>query len=66
MTPKTVTCPACHGGGTYHEGGIYIPPGGFWEDCDLCIGKGRITQKLRMQWVRCHKKTFGINFKSQN
>ena len=55
MKNQSVSCPECHGEGEFHQGGPYLPPGGFWEDCDLCQGSGTIDQFRRMAWVRSFK-----------
>jgi hypothetical protein len=53
---KICKCPMCHGEGGWWEPVLWRGIGGGpYEVCDLCLGVGKVSQDLRMKWVRSFK-----------
>lgn len=55
MSRKKVRCPECKG-----EGGFTIPVMfmglGPWDECGLCLGRGKISRKLMWFYYKEKKK----------
>jgi len=45
-----IKCPLCKGFGVFDD--VLYP---FGRPCGLCNGKGKVSQKVKMQYVRSYK-----------
>lgn len=56
MKVKKVKCPCCHGTGNIFNPIIYNGIGGGENlECAYCNGDGKVSQKIRMVYVRDRK-----------
>ena len=54
-----VACPCCHGAGGWYEPVLWKgPSGGPFESCTICKGKGSVTMKQKMDYIRAFKKPY--------